>query len=171
VDYVEGYGPEAWTLDYHIHQEEVAANYWQTRVLRPSYTQLYPPDKGRPRTLIEVRYPPADRAKDEPELLDLLHQNDPRLSAARSGNEITTKSLALVIDGQSQKSAAAADIDFLKSALHAVASQQSQLSMADVDFLKGFQWVIEPPRSATPPPADAKPQEPGAPSLLHKAGT
>jgi hypothetical protein len=171
VDYVEGYGPEAWTLDYHIRQEELAADYWQTRVLRPSYNQLYPPDKGQPHTLVEVRYPPADRAKDEPELLDLLHQNDSRLSAIRAANEIVAKSVAFVVDGQSQKSTAAADVDFLKSALHAIAPQQAQLTMANVDFLKGFQWVLEPPRSATPPPTDTKPQEPGAPSLLHKAGT
>lgn len=171
VDYVEGYGPEAWTLDYHIRQEELAADYWQTRVLRPSYTQLYPPDKGQPHTLIEVRYPPENRAKDEPELLDLLRQNDARLSGIRASNPIVAKSVASVSDGQSQKSIAAADVEFLKSALHAIVPQQSQVSMANVDFEKGFQWILEPPRSAAPPPAEAKPQEPGAPSLLHKPGT
>jgi hypothetical protein len=171
VDYVEGYGPEAWTLDYHIRQEELAADYWQTRVLRPSYTQLYPPDKGQPHTLVEVRYPPANRAKDDPELLDLLHQNDPRLSAIRAANEIVARSVTSVVDGQSQKSTAASDIDFLKSALRAVAPHQAQLTMANVDFQRGFQWVLEPPKSATPPPTETKPQEPGAPSLLHKAGT
>jgi hypothetical protein len=171
VDYVEGYGPEAWTLDYHIHQEEIAADYFQTRVLRPSYTQIYPPDKGKPHTLVEVRYPPADRAKDEPELLDLLHQNDPRLSGIRAANAIVAKSVASVVDGQSQKSIAAADVEFLKSALRTVIPPQAQVSMANVDFEKGFQWIIEPPKSAAPPPADEKPREPGAPSLLHKPGT
>ncbi|MBZ5662558.1 MAG: hypothetical protein LAO08_19315 [Acidobacteriia bacterium] len=171
VDYVEGYGPEAWTLDYHIRQEELASGYWQTRVLRPSYTQLYPPDKGKPRTLLEVRYPPADRAKDEHELLDLLHQNDARLSAIRAANQIVAKSVASVVDGQSQKSMAAADVEFLKLALRAVVPQQAQVTMANVDYEKGFQWILEPPRSTEPPPAETKPQEPGAPSLLHKAGT
>jgi hypothetical protein len=171
VDYVEGYGPEAWTLDYHFHQEEMAADYWQTRVLRPSYTQLYPPDKGKPHTLLEVRYPPADRAKDEPELLDLLHQNDPRLAGIRNANVIVAKSVGSLVDGQSQKSAAAADVEFLKSALRAIVPPQAQVSMANVDFEKGFQWILEPPKSATPPPSDEKPREPGAPSLLHKAGT
>jgi hypothetical protein len=140
-------------------------------VLRPSHTQLYPPDKGQPHTLVEVRFPPADRAKDDPELLDLLHQNDSRFSAMRAANPIVAKSVAFVVDGQSQKSTAAVDIDFLKSALHAVAPEQSQITMANVDFEKGFQWILEPPRSATPPPTDIKPREQGAPSLLHKAGT
>ncbi len=171
VDYVEGYGPEAWTLDYHIRQEELASGYWQTRVLRPSYSQLYPPDKGQPHTLIEVRYPAEDRAKDTPELLDLLHQNDSRLSAIRAPNPLVAKSVGSVVDGQSQKSMAAADVEFLKSALRAVVPREAQVTMANVDFEKGFQWILEPPRSAVPPPAETKPQEPGAPSLLHKAGT
>lgn len=168
--YVEGYGPEAWTLDYRIRQEELANDYWQTRVLRPSYTQLYPPEKGQPRTLVEVRYPPENRAKDEPELLDLLRQNDPRLSNLRAANELLAKSVAFVVDGQSQKSAAVSDIDFLKPALRAVTRPDAQFTMAYVDFDRGFQWVLQPPKSAAPPPTDAKPEEPGAPSLLHKSG-
>jgi hypothetical protein len=168
--YVEGYGPEAWTLDYHVRQEELANDYWQTRVLRPSYTQLYPPEKGQPRTLVEVRYPPENRAKDEPELLDLLRQNDPRLSKIRAANELLAKSIAFVVDGQSQKSTAASDIDFLKPALRAVTRPDAQFTMAYVDFDRGFQWVLQPPKPATPPPTDAKPEEPGAPSLLHKSG-
>jgi hypothetical protein len=169
--YVEGYGPEAWTLDYHVRQEELANDYWQTRVLRPSYTQLYPPEKGQPRTLVEVRYPPENRTKDEPELLDLLHQNDPRLANLRAANELLAKSVAFIADGQSQKSTAASDIDFLKPALRAVTRPDAQFSMAYVDFDRGFQWVLQPPKSAAPPPpTDAKPEEPGAPSLLHKSG-
>jgi hypothetical protein len=170
ADYVEGYGPEAWTLDYHIRQEELANDYWQTRVLRPSYNQLYPPEKGQPHTLIEVRYPPANRAKDEPELLDLLRQNDPRLSAMRAANERLTKSVTFVVDGLSQKSEAASDIDFLKPALRAIAPTQATLTMANVDFDRGFQWVLAPPKSAIPP-AETKTKEPGAPSLLHKPGS
>jgi hypothetical protein len=169
--YAEGYGPEAWTLDYHIRQDELANDYWRTRVLRPRYNQLYPPEKGQPHTLVEVRYPPANRAKDDPELLDLLQQNDPRLSKIRAANETVTKSVTLVVEGQSQKSAAAGDIDFLKAALRAVAPSDAQLTMGYVDFDRGFQWVLQPPKSAAPPPAETKPQEPGAPSLLHKSGS
>ena len=85
--YVPDYGPEAWTIDYHIAQDALGNDIWRTRVLRPSYNQLYPPEKGQPHTLVEVRYPPANRAKDAPELLDLLRQNDPRLAKIRAANE------------------------------------------------------------------------------------
>jgi hypothetical protein len=139
--------------------------------LRPSYNQVYPPEKGQPHTLVEVRYPPENRAKDDPELLDLLRQNDSRLASIRTGNEILAKSVAFVVDGQSQKSAAASDIDFLKSAMRAIAPANAQLTMGYVDFDKGFQWVLAPPKSAAPPPMETKPQEPGAPSLLHKSGS
>src|SRR3989304_4802712 len=57
VGYVTDYGPEVWSVRYHIVQEPVRGDYWRTRVLRPRYTQLYPPEKGQPRTLMEVRNP------------------------------------------------------------------------------------------------------------------
>jgi len=167
--YVPNYGPEAWTLDYHIRQDELANGYWRTRVLRPSYNQVYPPEKGQPHTLVEARYPPANRAKDEPELLDLLQQNDPRLSRIRAANVTLAKSVAFVVEGQSQKSDAASDIEFLKSALPAIAPPDAKLAMAYVDFEKGFRWVLQPPEPTAPPPADAKPKEPGAPTLRRKS--
>jgi hypothetical protein len=167
VDYVSDYGPEAWTIDYHIRQDALGNDYWRTRVLRPSYNQLYPPEKGQPRTLVEVRYPPANRAKDAPELLDLLRQNDPRLAPMRAANEILAKSVAFVVGGESQKSLVAPDADFLRVALPAVAPPGTKLTMALIDFDKGFRWLIEPPE-AERPPADATPREPDAPTLRRK---
>jgi hypothetical protein len=168
--YVPDYGPEVWTIDYHIVQDALGNDIWRTRVLRPSYNQLYPPEKGQPHTLVEVRYPPANRAKDAPELLDLLRQNDPRLAKVRAANEIMAKSLAFVVDGQSQKSAAASDVDFLRGALPAVTPPETKLTMALVDYDKGFRYVLEPPVEDRAP-ADAKPREPGAPTLRRKSDT
>jgi hypothetical protein len=168
VDYVPNYGPEAWTIDYHIRQDALPNDYWRTRVLRPSYNQLYPPEKGQPHTLIEVRYPPANRATAAPELLDLLRQNDPRLAQIRTANEILAKSVAFVAGGESQKSLAASDADFLRAALPAVTPPETKLTMALVDFDRGFRWVIQPPASAVPAPADEKPREPDAPTLRRK---
>ena len=168
VDYVPDYGPEAWTVDYHIRQDALANEYWRTRVLRPSYNQLYPPEKGQPRTLIEVRYPPANRATAEAELLDLLRQNDPRLAQLRAANEVLAKSVALVAGGESQKSVATSDADFLRAALPAVLPPETKLTMALIDFDRGFKWLIQPPASATPAPANAKPREPDAPTLRGK---
>ncbi|MBI1738393.1 MAG: hypothetical protein HYR58_04015, partial [Acidobacteria bacterium] len=68
----EEYGPEVWLLKYRLAQEPLRGDYWKSRVLRPSYTQLYPPEKGQPRTLIEVRYPPEDAG---PALLELFQQS------------------------------------------------------------------------------------------------
>src|ERR1700730_16005183 len=168
VDYVPDYGPEAWAIDYHIRQDSLANDYWRTRVLRPSYNQLYPPEKGQPHTLVEVRYPPANRATAEPELLDLLRQNDPRLSRIRTANEILAKSLAFVVGGESQKSVVASDAEFLRAALPAVTPPETKLTMGLVDFDRGFKWLIEPPGAAVPAPADAKPREPDAPTLRRK---
>ena len=168
VDYVPDYGPEAWTVDYHIRQDSLAADYWRTRVLRPSYNQLYPPEKGQPHTLIEVRYPPANRATAAPELLDLLRQNDPRLARVRTASEILAKSVASVVGGESQKSLAASDAEFLRAALPAVTPPETKLTMALIDFDRGFRWLIEPPEAAAPPPADTKPREPDAPTLRRK---
>ena len=52
-------GPEVWTIEYRVQQEQVGvrAEYWQTRILRPRFTQLYPPEKHAPRTIVEARYP------------------------------------------------------------------------------------------------------------------
>jgi hypothetical protein len=166
------YGPEAWTIDYFIRQDALGNGFWRTRVQRPSYYQLYPPEKGKPHTLAEVRYPPENRAKDAPELLDLLQQNDPRLATIRASNANVTKSVNLVVDGQSQKSAAASDVDFLKAALTTVAPQGARLSMGVVDFDRGFQWAVQPPEA---PPAEAEtpsektPEEPERPSLRRKS--
>jgi hypothetical protein len=168
VDYIPNYGPEAWTIDYFIRQDALGNDIWRTRVLRPRYNQLYPPEKGQPHTLVEVRYPPANRAKDAPELLDLLRQNDPRLAKARAANEILAKSVTLVVDGQSQKSVAASDVDFLRAALPAVTPPETKLTMALVDFEKGFHWVMEPPKEERPP-VDTTPREPSAPTLRHKS--
>ena len=79
---------------------------------------------------MEVRYPPANRAKDAPELLDLLQQNDPRLANLRAANERLAKSVGFVVDGQSQKSVAAPDVDFLRGALPAVTPPGTKFTMA-----------------------------------------
>jgi hypothetical protein len=174
--YLREYGPEAWVIDYHIAQDALGNGIWRTRVLRPSYNQIYPPEKGMPKTLMEVRYPPENRATGEPELLDLLQQNDSRLASLRAANELQAKSVALVVEGQSQKSDAAGLVNFLKAALPAINTPGTKLTMAKVDYDGGFQWVLQPPKAPAPPPGetskrtnDKTPEEPERPTLLHKA--
>lgn len=171
--FVRDYGPEAWTIDYHIRQDNLGNDIWRTRVLRPSYDQLYPPEKGKPKTFMEVRYPPENRATGEPELLDLLQQNDPRMAKIRAANEVQAKSLTLAIEGQSQKTDAASIVNFLKAAIPAITPPETKLTMAKVDYDGGFQWILAPPKPPAPPPGE-KPQEktteePERPTLRHKS--
>lgn len=172
--YVRQYGPEAWVIDYHITQDDLGNGIFRTRVLRPSYDQLYPPEKGKPKTFMEVRYPPENRASDDPELLDLLQQNDPRLVNIRAVSEIEAKSITLATEGQSQKSDQASIVNFLKAALPAVTPPETKLTMARVDYDGGFQWVLAPPKAPAPPPGQAPnnnqtPEESDRPTLLHKS--
>jgi hypothetical protein len=172
--YVRDYGPEAWTMDYHIRQDDLGNDIWRTRVLRPSYNQLYPPEKGKPKTIMEVRYPPENRATGEPELLDLLQQNDSRLAKIRSANEVQAKSVTLAVEGQSQKSDATSLVNFFKAALPAISPPATNLSMAKVDYDAGFQWILAPPKAPAPPPGEKPnektPEEPERPTLRHKSG-
>jgi len=172
--FVRDYGPEAWTIDYHIQQDALGNDIWRTRVLRPSYNQLYPPEKGKPKTFMEARYPPENRATGEPELLDLLQQNDSRLVKIRAVNEIQAKSVTFVVEGQSQKSDEASIINFMKAALPSIAPPETKLTMAMVDYERGFQWIIEPPKAPPPPPGEKPkeqtPEEPERPTLRRKSG-
>jgi len=173
--YVRDYGPEAWTIDYHIRQDDLGNDIWRTRVLRPSYNQLYPPEKGQPKTFMEVRYPPENRANGEPELLDLLQQNDSRLTQFRAANEIQAKSVTLAVEGQSQKADAVNVVNFMKAALPAIAPPETKLTMAKVEYDGGFQWILQPPKApAAPPnptetPSEKTPEEPERPTLRHKS--
>lgn len=171
--YVQNYGPEAWTIDYRIAQDALGNDIWRTRVLRPSYNQLYPPEKGMPKTFMEVRYPPENRASGDPELLDLLQQNDSRLAKFRAASELEEKSVTLAVEGQSQKSDTAGVADFMKAALPAVTPPDTKLIMARVDYDGGFHWILQPPRAPAPPPGQTpnnqSPEEPERPTLRHKA--
>ena len=77
VGYLAGYGPDIWTITYQIQQQEQDSDYWTTRVLRPSYLQFWPPEKGQPRTLLEFSYP-NDNAPTP--VLELLRQKDRRIT-------------------------------------------------------------------------------------------
>jgi hypothetical protein len=173
--YLRDYGPEAWAIDYRIQQDDLGNGIFRTRVLRPSYNQLYPPEKGKPKTLMEVRYPPENRAKGEPELLDLLQQNDARVAKIRATTEIQAKAMTLVVEGQSQKSDAASVVTFLKAALPATTPPETKLYMVKVDFDAGIQWIIQPPKAPAPPPPPGQkpnpntPDESDRPTLRHKS--
>jgi hypothetical protein len=173
--YVRDYGPEVWTIDYRVRQDLLGNDLWRTRVLRPVYNQLYPPEKGKPKTFMEVRYPPENRATGEAEFLDLLQQNDSRLVKFRTANEVQSKSVTLAVEGQSQKADTASLVNFMKSAFPAVTLPDTKLTMALVDYDAGFKWILQPPKAPAPPPGEKPkeqtPEEPERPSLRRSGGT
>jgi hypothetical protein len=161
ADYVENYGPEIWSLQFRIQQQTLGSDYWDTRILRPSYYQLYPPEKGSARTFMEVQYPPSLPTLG---LVERLAQNDPSVERIRSDSPVAEQAMAAIADGHSDKALAEPVSDFLRTILPTVTDAQAGFILAKLDARQGFQWLL-PPTEAPPPPAQTKPSEPGAPSL------
>jgi hypothetical protein len=161
ADYVEDYGPEIWSLQFRIRQENLGNGYWETLVLRPAYHQLYPPEKGQPRTFVEVQYPPS---ANQSGLLDRFARHDAQIERIRNGSPEQSKATDAILSGNSDKAAEAPIADFLRGAVPVVTGSQAPIVMALLDATRGFQWLM-PPQEAPPPPAETKPAEPGAPSL------
>ncbi len=164
VNYLEDYGPEVWELKYRVAQDAGRGDFWRTRVLRPSYTQLYPPEKHEPRTLIEARYPPDEPG---PALLDLLNQNDPRLAPLRSADPAMTRAVEFLARGQSNKASADDAAMFLRAALAAVSSADAKMTLGVLHERQGIEWVLAPPEPLQKAD-EGKPREPGAPTLRKK---
>lgn len=162
VDILPGYGPEVWQLSYGITQEEEENDYWTTRVLRPTYLQLWPPEKGQPHTLVEFAYPPDEA---QPSLVELLRKGDPRLGKITSSDPRMADVANRFLEGQSNKIYAADATQFLRASLDAIAPANARETMASITQDKGFGWILPPPPE---PKAGAAEQErpAGAPTLM-----
>lgn len=162
ADYLPAYGAEVWQLDYTIKQQEEQADYWTTRVLRPRYSQLYPPEKGQPRTLVEFAYPPESAP---PTLLELLRQKDPRLEKIRASDAKMAEVADQFLQGTSNKALAADATQFLRAALDAIAPPNARETMAIIRQQTGFEWILAPPPEPVHP--GRKPlRPPDAPTLV-----
>jgi hypothetical protein len=163
ADYAENYGPEIWSLQYRIRQDNLGNDYWETRILRPAYYQLYPPEKGSAHTFMEAQYP-----GNLPQLglVARLAQNDPQIARVRGASPAVDQAATTISGGHSDKAGAAPVADFLRAALPAIGGGQNGLVLAELDARRGFQWLV-PPAEAPPLPSTSqtKPAEPGAPSL------
>jgi hypothetical protein len=160
----DDYGPEVWTLEYRIHQEEIATrgDFWQTRLLRPRYTQLYPPEKHAPKTLVEIRYP--DTLKG-PTLQQLIQGNDPELDNLSRGDPKFSKVMAVIDQGQANKAVPEDATDFLRAALPLI-SDKAKFILGTVTE-RGFDWVV-PPDEPVEKAKEDKNKPPEAPSLRKK---
>jgi hypothetical protein len=166
VGFEEEYGPEVWLLQYRLAQEPLRGDYWKSRVLRPSYTQLYPPEKGQPRTLVEVRYPPEDAG---PALLKLLQQSDARLTPLRTSNAQVARASEKLARGESNKALLDDAVVFLRASLDAIAEPNTLQIVGVISEKRGFEWILAPPAAAPLQKAEElKPREAGAPTLKKK---
>jgi hypothetical protein len=155
-------GPEVWNLQFRIKQEPLRGDYWQTRVLRPSYVGLYPPDKHQPHTLIEVHYPADD---GHPFLRDLLAQHDPRLARIPAADPGLASAVDKLVAGDSRKAHVADAANFLRAAFTNLDSEGAGEAIGELDSRGGFSWLLAPPKP--PKKAETSPQSrpPGAPTL------
>ncbi|HEX9760277.1 MAG TPA: hypothetical protein VGA40_05130 [Candidatus Acidoferrales bacterium] len=162
IGYVEGYGPETWSLRYRMVQEPLRGDNWRTRVLRPHYTQLYPPEKGQPRALIEFRYPAGEAA---PAAWDQLNSSGALEKFAAAGGELA-KAVEQLRKGESHKTTSEGAIEFMRAAMGALARPESAQAIAVIHEREGFEWILAPPERVqrARQQTDEK-REPGAPSL------
>src|SRR5205823_6246613 len=112
--YVPGYGPEIWNVQYRVRQQNLGNDYWETRPLRPAYDQLYPPEKGQPRTFMEVRYPAM---QPDPTLLSQLQRHDAEFDRIAKASVDVTQAMTLVAGGESQKAHEAGVETYLRGAV------------------------------------------------------
>ena len=156
------YGPEVWTIEYNIEQEEIATrgDFWQTRILRPRFTQLYPPGKHEPRKLVETRYPTDAKGAT---LLDLIQGNDPRMARFRSNEPKFAKVMENIEKGQAQKAVAIDSADFLRAVLPLIAGD-ARFVLGKMEEQRGFEWIVAPDEPVEKVKKD-KNQPPEAPSL------
>lgn len=162
VGYLPGYGPDIWTLTYQIEQEEQDSDYWTTRVLRPSYLQFWPPEKGQPRTLLEFSYP-SDHAQTS--VLELLREKDPRVEQIVSSDPKMAEVASRFLQGESNKVVAADATQFLRAILSVIAPANARETMCSILAETGLQWILAPPSEPTAP-ANRLARPPGAPSLM-----
>ena len=136
------YGPEVWLIDYGAEQQSVGnrADYWQTHLLRPRFTQLYPPEKHQAKTLLEVRFPEDLQAVP---LLGLLQQNDPRLTQVRNSDPRFAKLVEAIDRGQANKVPTPVAADFLRAALPLIANG-ALFCEGKIEEAGGFDWIVPP---------------------------
>lgn len=160
------YGPEVWTVEYRVHQEQISTreDYWQTRVLRPRFTQLYPPEKHAPRTLVEMSYPAEVK---DPTLKALIQSDDPMISKLRSGEPRFAKVIEEVDHGQAQKASPTDAADFMRAVLPLMAGKQTFV-LGKMEEQHGFDWIVPPEEPVEKAKEEDKNRPPEAPSLLRR---
>jgi len=165
----QGYGPEVWRIDYRAEQKSISANsnFLQTDILRPQFTQLYPPEKHQAKTLIEASFPASQQPTP---LIGLIQANDPRIARICSSEPRFAKVAEHIDRGQANKVTMQDAGDFLRAALPFLAGD-AKFVEGEVGETGGFQWIVPPqePREKTNrAEAEDKDRPPDAPTLMRK---
>ena len=162
------YGPEVWTVEYRVQQEEISnrEDYWQTRILRPRFTQLYPPEKHEPHMLVEMSYPEETKG---PTLKALIQSDDPVIAKLRSSDQRFAKVIEDLDHGQAQKAVPPDAADFMRAVLPLMAGKQSFV-LGKMEEQHGFDWIVPPeePVEKAKAKEEDKNRPPEAPSLLRR---
>lgn len=161
VDYAHDYGPEVWLIQYSFEQEQQQGDFWQTRALQPQYTQLWPPEKGQPRGLVEVSYP-SDPSSPT---LEQLLRSDQRISAALASQPDLRSTAESILNSELNQVTAVNAAALLRVALGAIASPNTRMVEAEVNEKLGVGWFIRPP-AFPEAPGTIQARPPGAPSLI-----
>lgn len=166
IGYAQNYGPEVWVIDYRAEQEPFGPkDFWQTHILRPRFTQLYPPEKHEPKTLVEVRVP--SDLPDVP-LLGLIQENDPRIARLRSSDPRFAKVLDEIQRGQAQRAVSLDSADLLRAALPLIAGE-AHFFEGVMHEDGGMEWMVPPEEPfGREQRAQEKDRPPDAPTLQHK---
>jgi hypothetical protein len=147
VGYQKDYGPEAWVISYKLQQRLLRDDYWDTLAQRPSYLQIYPPEKKAPHTIVEVKYPTEIKGSS---LQEMLQQNDARLIPIRSTDAKVGQAAQFMLDGATQKANSEPATVFFRKALEATAPKESKLTIAILHEGDRFDWIIPPPEEVKP---------------------
>jgi len=156
------YGPEVWVIEYRMEQEQMATRgeYWQTRIQRPRFTQLYPPEKHAPRVVVESRYPPNAKG---PTLAELIQGNDPKITRLGSGEPRFAKVLESLTKGQAQKAVSVDSADFMRAVLPLIAGG-APFVLGAMSERGGMEWMV-PPEEPVEKVQEDKTRPPDAPTL------
>jgi hypothetical protein len=159
------YGPEVWTAEYRLEQEEIATRgeFWQTRVLRPRFTQLYPPEKHAAHTIVEARYPDTSAG---PTLLELIDGNDPRIAKICTSEPRFAKVQEAITRGQAQKAVTVDASDFMRAVLPLIAGN-ARFFLGRLPEQGEISWLV-PPEEPVEKAKEDKNRPPEAPSLRRK---
>jgi len=169
IGYPREYGPEVWLIDYRVEQNLLGGNneLWQTHILRPRFTQLYPPEKHQAKTIVESFFPPNQQ---EVPLMGLIQSGDPRITQLRNSDPKFAKVIELLERGQSTKANPEDAAQFLRFVFPLLA-EKSTFIQGKMDDTAGFQWIV-PPEEPVEKPSKAQEQDkdrpPDAPTLRRK---